>query len=107
MTNLHCDVMTCANNRDNFCCRPEIQVSGRQAQDSEETCCSSFLDATDGAQNSVGCSLPNTALDIYCEAENCRFNSNERCDANEISVQSGNAQPHSQSATACASFENR
>lgn len=107
MTNLHCDVMTCANNRDSFCCRPEIQVSGRQARGSEETCCSSFLDATDSAQNAIGCSLPNTALDIYCEAENCRFNLNERCGAHEISVQSGNVQPHTQSATECASFENR
>lgn len=107
MTNLHCDVMSCSNNRDNLCCRPEIQVSGRQAWGSEQTSCSSFLDATDSLQNAIGCSLPNTALDVYCEAENCTFNSNERCSANEISVKTGDSSPHSPSATECASFQSR
>ncbi|MCY1712770.1 DUF1540 domain-containing protein [Caproiciproducens galactitolivorans] len=107
MINLSCDVMNCANNKDRYCCRPEIQVGGRSANASRQTSCASFSDATDSAQNAVGTVLPNTSLEIYCEAENCKYNIDEKCSADHIGIHAETANPNSQSNTECASFENQ
>lgn len=107
MTNLECSVFNCANNKDNLCCRPDIHVNGPSACASEQTCCSSFVDATAGAQNSTGYSFPNTSLQISCDARNCTFNQNERCSADHIRVSPEEQFPDTESKTECASFEFR
>jgi hypothetical protein len=105
MTQLQCDVMNCANNKDNCCCKPNIQVNGPCACGSEQTCCSSFMDATNSAQNEVGSCLPNTSLEVSCDAKNCTFYTNEKCGADHISVSSGEENPDTASKTQCASFQ--
>ncbi|QEY33611.1 DUF1540 domain-containing protein [Caproiciproducens galactitolivorans] len=107
MTYLSCDVMNCINNKDRYCCRPDIQVSGRSANDPRQTSCASFSDATDSAQNAVGTVLPNTSLEIYCEAENCKYNHEERCSAEHINIDAESEIPHSQSYTQCGTFESK
>jgi hypothetical protein len=107
MTNLQCNVINCSNNKDNCCCRPDIQVNGPCACGSEQTSCSSFVDATSSAENSTGYSMPNIALDISCDAKNCTYNKQEKCCADHISVSSEGANPDTSSKTECASFENR
>jgi hypothetical protein len=104
MTNLSCNVMNCANNKDQYCCRPEIQVGGQNANHSQQTCCASFSDATESTQNAVGCVLPNTSLEISCEAGNCKYNNNDKCCADQISINGEEENPHSQSYTQCATF---
>lgn len=105
MTQLQCDVMNCANNKDNCCCKPNIQVNGPCACGAEQTNCSSFLDATNSAQNSTGYSMPNTSLDVDCDASNCIFNSREKCSAEQISVSAEGDKPDTPSKTECASFQ--
>lgn len=107
MTHLQCDVMNCANNKDNLCCRPNIQVNGPCAFGSEQTCCSSFLDATSSVENSIGYSMPNLGLEIGCDAKNCVYNQEERCNADEIKVSSEGEKPDTASKTECATFRNR
>lgn len=107
MTQLQCDVMNCAHNNQNLCCKPNIQVNGPCACGSEQTCCSSFINAESGAQNSVGCSVPNECLEINCDAKNCVFNASQKCSADSISVTSGEQNPDTASKTQCASFQNK
>ena len=42
MTELKCSVHSCANHKDNMCCKPNIAVSGKDACCCDETCCSSY-----------------------------------------------------------------
>lgn len=104
MTNLECNVMNCANNKDNLCCKPNIQVSGPCACNPEQTCCSSFQEANGTAQASSAYSVPNVAIEILCSAKNCTFNTDERCHADHISVSSEGSYPDTESKTKCASF---
>jgi len=103
VTNLRCDVMNCANNQNDCCCRPEIQVSGTKGSDS--IFCASFVDATNGARNSIGCCLPNTSIDVTCDAEECAFNSNLKCRNQDIRISTRRNTPHSQSGTFCANYK--
>lgn len=106
MTKLECRVITCANNADNACCRPDIEVAGACACASEQTCCSSYLEKTEGAfSNAVGYSSPNDSLEIGCEAHNCVYNADGACAADSIRVDGESARAKSQ--TACATFQNR
>jgi len=105
MTQLQCEVMNCANNKDSLCCKPTIQVNGPCACGAEQTCCSSFLDATNSAQNSTGYSMPNTSLEVGCDANNCVYNNGEKCSADQISVSAEDDNPDTPSKTQCASFQ--
>lgn len=104
MTNLECNVVNCANNKDNCCCRPNIQVSGPCASNAEQTSCSSFLDASSSMQASTASNSPNISLEILCNANNCTFNTDDRCHADHISVRSEGASPDTESKTECSSF---
>jgi len=107
VTNLQCSVMNCASNKDNFCCRPSIQVNGPCACGSEQTSCSSFSDATSSAENSTGYAMPNTSLEISCDAANCAYNQEDKCGADQISVSPEGENPDTASKTECSSFKNR
>ena len=105
MTSLQCDVKSCANYRDNCCCRPSIQVEGSSACGCSQTYCSSFQEKAEGASNSGGCSVPNTALDIRCSAKNCVFQKDGGCTADMVSVCGCTACCKDE--TECASFRMR
>lgn len=105
MTNLGCSVMNCAYYKDNLCCRPDIQVSGPNASTAGDTCCTSFLAASTGTQNSVSYVLPNTSAEIYCDAKNCAFNRSERCGADEITIRSDGSGSTAEQSTKCGSFQ--
>ena len=102
MTELKCNVIHCASNRDNCCCRPEIQVDGKHAQDCCETCCASFTKIQDGATNTMDYSRPNQTMPIRCAAENCKYNEQGKCDAKAICM--GGTEARCQSQTECTTF---
>lgn len=106
MTTLGCSVSNCAYNKEELCCRPDIKVSGQDAASSCETCCSSFLDASGGAQNSISYVQPNTSLDVHCDAESCEFNREQKCGADQISIRpdSGSGSAPEQNSQ-CESFQ--
>ena len=88
MTDLHCTVAGCANNRESLCCRPDIMVSGPDSSNSKQTFCANFIDRKDGgaATNSVDHESPNPTLDIHCEAANCAYNQQMACSANHVDI---------------------
>ena len=107
MTKLQCSVCDCANNSNNCCCRPDIDVCGKSACGQEQTACSSFEQKEKGtAENSQGCSIPNQHLDIRCEAENCVYNEAGNCNAESIEVSgSAGGNASTQSDTQCRTFK--
>ena len=48
---------------------------------------------------------PKNSLDVICEAENCKYNSNQRCEASNINM--AGAYALSEIQTECATFDSR
>lgn len=103
MTKLECHVDSCANNTANFCCRPNIQVSGAMAFHSEQTCCSSYLSRQDGAfSNAVDSSIPNESMPVDCTATNCSYNAGGSCASSNICISGSGAAEKGE--TSCLTF---
>ena len=73
MTELKCSVHSCANHKDNMCCKPNIAVNGKDACCCDETCCSSYSEK--GDENNMACS-----------AGECMYNHNSVCRADNVSI---------------------
>lgn len=108
MTNLQCDVTNCGNNKRFYCCRPDIQVSGPDANAKNQTHCANFVDAKEGgsASNAVDHSEPNESLDIHCEACNCTYNENHACKARHVDISTTSVNG-GQVKTLCSTFEQK
>ncbi|WP_411676231.1 DUF1540 domain-containing protein [Caproicibacter sp.] len=109
MTNLHCDVTNCGNNKSKSCCRPDIMVGGPRASASTQTYCANFIDTEENRgipKNAVDHQSPNPSLDIHCEVTKCVYNENRACSADRIDIRTTNVN-NGQVKTECATFENR
>lgn len=101
MTRLDCTVTGCLYNKEQCCCKDNIQVEGDHARHSRDTCCVSFRDRErDGVGNSVD--YPTKDTDVSCKAVECTFNENCHCQAKHIGISGGNACECGQ--TECATF---
>lgn len=107
MTDLQCDVRNCANNKDCYCCRPDITVSGPRAGESDQTYCASFIDhEADAPSNAVYDEKPNPRMDIRCDVGQCTYNDERYCNADHIDIKTTKVNS-GQIKTECATFENR
>lgn len=102
MTQLKCNVATCASNKDNCCCRPAIKVQGRSAHECCDTRCESFTNKNHECSNSTHFCECNTSLEVKCTAEKCVYNERGTCQAQDITIDGNGAQIMSE--TECASF---
>ena len=84
MGNLNCNAASCMHNCDNQCCLNSICVEGSSACQCGETCCSDYEHQKPGATNM--CHLPKDSLSISCEATNCIYNTNKKCDADHVDI---------------------
>lgn len=100
MTKLDCSVDTCVHNERNMCCKSEILVQGREAVTKEETCCGSYDKRGCGCKNEI--KDPNGEAKITCEARNCYYNAEGKCEAGHIGVAGSRAEDKSQ--TECSTF---
>ena len=105
MTNLQCDVMSCADNAHGCCCLPSIKVSGDHACDCGDTCCSSFQTKSSGMQNSVRHDSPNDCCEIACSACTCTYNESGACAADQVKVEGNDACQCYQ--TKCSTFRQK
>ena len=71
MTRLECAVTNCFYNDDKCCCKGDIMIEGRGAQNAKDTCCSSFREKRG---------------DVDCKACNCVHNKDCKCDAEKIGI---------------------
>ena len=106
MTNLECNVSTCAFFDDFRCKKDKILVTGNNAVHSAETSCASYQKADTASSNSVVSQRhASTDAHIECEACLCEYNNNGRCDAQSICVDCCDCrEPKCESETMCAAF---
>lgn len=100
MTKLKCDARSCAYNNDYYCCINSIQVGGKEATHKSSTCCDSFAEKTGTISNSN--QTPNPHMEVACEATNCVYNENYKCDASEVRISGDYAGKPRE--TECATF---
>ena len=104
LTYLNCTVNSCANNKGEKCCRPNIYVGGKSAVSFSHASCGSYTssDRTGAATNSVFDGVykkPNEALNISCDATECKYNALNMCNAEKISIRNGS------NGAECGSFQ--
>ena len=108
MNRLTCQVETCRHNARELCLLSHIQVDGPVADESRETCCSSYAERTESTQNSVDCGCTaSEQTDIHCSAEHCVYNENKKCHAEQVQVGCCCAAPTVMSETECCTFRAR
>lgn len=83
---LNCTARTCVYNKDEYCSKGDIKIDGNDAKTADETCCKSFVERKEGVSNSAseGCGCQN--VQILCEACQCAYNHDEKCEAAKITV---------------------
>lgn len=101
MTVLDCSVTGCVYNADKCCCKGDIQVEGKNAKRTEETCCGSFKERGSNSVQNVTRNI-SKEIDVSCEAGECEFNKEKKCAANHIGIAGKNACVCGE--TECASF---
>lgn len=100
---LKCNVKTCYHNEENKCSLNSIMVEGSHADTAGDTDCGSFRLKGENATNGCNCSTPKDKVSIECEAENCTYNSNRKCSANDIGIDGASACTCVE--TKCATFK--
>lgn len=105
MPALSCSAVTCVYNKNELCSKGDIRVGGREAKNPGETCCESFQERKEGMSNSTaeGCGCSKIGVD--CEARDCMFNENCKCEAGGIHIEGGTASTARE--TECSSFRCR
>lgn len=103
MAVLECNVVTCAHNEDDKCCKNTIKVMGSEAKRSDCTCCGSYDKRGCGCSNSCDC--PDPMSEIACEALNCIYNDSSICKATHVGVVGHSADGMDE--TECATFRCR
>lgn len=104
MAELFCGAVKCTYNKDNYCCKGDIMVGGKHAQNSESTCCESFHERRGGAYTS-SVSHPSKTISIDCEAVKCIYNDDYRCQASHVDIKGHSA--GSSAETLCATFKEK
>ncbi len=101
MTVLDCSVTNCFYNKEKRCSKGGIQVEGRMAEKTSETCCGSFKERGESMSNSM--LSASSEIDVSCDACNCKFNRDSKCSANHIGIAGANACKCAE--TECSSFD--
>lgn len=113
---LRCSAENCYNNVNEYCVANVIKVSGSNAHTSPETACDTFLEKTDASATShftnrnlssefsqlFSGETVDVAPQIACEADNCTYNVNRICGAENVEING----PHATSSerTQCETF---
>lgn len=104
MAILKCDVNNCVHNSACCCELDQIAVKGKTAVKQDNTCCSTFCNCESELQcEEIDSALPKTK--IACSADNCKYNCNHECQANDVNVCGCGANQATN--TVCSTFECR
>ncbi|MBP5245221.1 MAG: DUF1540 domain-containing protein [Clostridiales bacterium] len=103
MARISCDVAHCEYNCGGGCRLSVISVEGSDAYAHDETLCDSYTDNSEsGCVNCVpeDCACQNS--EIECDAEECKYNEDFRCNADRVSIGENDACTCSE--TCCRTF---
>lgn len=104
MAVLKCAVDTCSYNKSDCCCKGDIMVGGKHAENTDETCCDSFREQ--GRDNFVSAlDHPCQTICIDCEATKCIYNANYKCHAEKVDIKGCHACDCKQ--TSCGTFREK
>lgn len=104
MAELTCGAINCSYNKERYCCKGDIMVGGKHAQESDNTCCESFYKSSGDIYTSA-LSHPSKTISIDCEAVKCIYNTNYRCQASHVDIKGSNADKAME--TICATFKEK
>ena len=103
MADLKCAVENCTYNDRCLCCKGDIMVGGKHADNSNGTCCESFSPQREGMDSFKSSVVhPSQTISIDCEAVKCIYNTNYKCHADHVDIMGNGANDFGQ--TACATF---
>lgn len=104
MTSISCNVNNCANNTNGFCYAHKIDVNGKKARTSNNTCCSSFVNQS-GNMNFTNSTFDNSPCNhLNCTVKTCVNNAGNICALRNVSITSHADSPNLLSDTYCGSF---
>lgn len=104
MACLECEVSNCVYNKTRYCSKGDIMVGGKHACKEEDTCCDSFREnSRDVFKSSM--EHPDRVIHIDCEVAQCVYNSNYRCQAENVIIK-GNGAANAKE-TLCGTFKER
>lgn len=102
MAELSCKAETCTYNKEHYCCKGDIMVGGKHADNTEATCCESFVPVKKDSYTNTT-KHPSATISIDCEAVKCMYNNNYKCVAKKVDIL-GNGAMNS-AGTACGTFK--
>ena len=101
MPMLSCSAISCVFNKDELCSKGDIMVGGQSAHTPTETCCESFKErSANDLSNSQGCGC--STIHVDCEANECIYNKDCKCDAAKIGI--GGSSASKAQDTNCGTF---
>jgi len=102
MAELRCGATGCTYNKDMYCCKGDILVGGKNAKEQDETCCESFLPKREDSYT-IAIEHACKTISIDCEAANCIYNANYKCQAEHVDIKGSHACVRGE--TCCATFK--
>lgn len=103
MNKINCSVENCSHNSSGVCYANLINVGSKGVKSADDTCCGSFLDRkhystlTNNTNDDGPCDC------IICSAENCTYNNNKLCMAENIQVSGNDARLYTDAI--CSTFK--
>ena len=103
MAELRCRITNCVYNKDEYCCKGDIMVGGKHADEARDTSCESFVDRKGNSYTSA-MDHPSRTIHIDCEAAKCVYNHDYKCHADAVEIE-GNRSACSSGETVCGTFK--
>lgn len=104
MNTINCSVSNCSHNSNNVCYANRINVAGKGAKNSIDTCCGSFLDKKLYSNLTNSCNESSNCTTLVCNVDTCIHNKNCVCTLDNISV-AGDGCTNIYNETQCNNFE--
>lgn len=107
MAILTCGAENCTYNKEHLCCKGDIMIGGKHAEESEATKCESFYEKRCECGNTMtnSTSHPSKMISIDCEAVKCIYNADYRCKADKVDIKGNSARTSDD--TLCATFKEK
>ena len=105
MNKINCSVNNCSHNEKGACYANRVNVGGKGAKDSCDTCCGSFLDKVHYSKLTNNTNSNGSCDCLVCEVETCGYNNNKLCSAETISVSGNNVNIYTE--TNCSTFKSK
>ena len=102
MNKISCSVSNCSHNSNGTCYSNRVNIGGKSAKSSCNTCCGSFLDKANYSNLTSNTNSNGPCDTLVCNVSGCAYNDNTMCSAQDIVVGSGSVNLYTE--TSCETF---